>query len=145
MLGSPGLRYYRLAEDLVARGEWGQAQAQLDRALRSSPWDPLYQSLRLFVRWRLGEVPHREAIERLGAVGAGGGRAGAQALHLLGSIYLARASPSAAEDCFWLAHQHHPRRGSSACAIALDLTGWGWDLVDHDDFIETACEGAMAA
>jgi len=63
----------------------------------------------------------------------------------LGAIYLAEASPSAAEDCYWLAHEHHPsRRDSSASATALDLTGWGWDLVDDDDFIETACEGAMA-
>ncbi len=142
MFGSPGLRYYRQAQDLVAQAEWDQAERQLERALRSAPSDPLYQSLRLYVQWRLGQVQHRTAVVRLGAVGASGGRVGAQALHLLGTIYLAESSPSAAEDCYWLAHEHQPTcRDSSASATALDLTGWGWDLVDDDLFPDPACEG----
>ncbi len=139
MLGSAGLQYYRLATDLIQRGDWSGAEAQLDRALRSSPSDPMFSSLRLYVRWRRGEIPARKAVEHLGAVGASGGRAGAQALHLLGRIYLTQASPSAAEDCYWLAHEHQPnRRDSSASATALDLCGRGWDLVDDEDFIEAA-------
>ncbi|GEM_PF-3134286 len=139
MFGAAGIRYYRLALDLTAQGEWAQAQAQLDRALRSAPHNASYRSLLLYVQWRLGQVTHRKAVEHLGAVGAQGGRIGAQALHLLGRIYLADASSAAAEDCYWLAHDHHPSRSdSSASATALDLAGGGWDLVDDEDFIEAA-------
>lgn len=147
MLGAQGLRYYRQAQDLVGQGDWVAALDPLDRALRTSPGDPSFQALRLFVQWRLGQVTYRRAVEILGALGASGGRSGAQALHLLGRIYLSDASPAAAEDCYWLAHEHQPsRRDSSASATALALAGHGWDLVatDDEDFIEATCEGALA-
>jgi tetratricopeptide (TPR) repeat protein len=153
-----GLRYYRHAQDLLAQGKCNEALGLLERAERSSPGQPSVEALRLYALWRLGHVTHHRAVEFLGAAGSRGGRSGAQALHLLGRVYLTNDRSDAAQECYWLAHQCRPNRTeSSASATALAMTGNGWDLLDlndsdfiendfiENDFIEEACEGSRAA
>ena len=131
MVGPAGLRYFRRAKDLVGAGDFTGALAQLDLAIRSAPSDLAFSAWRIYVRFRLGQLSSRQAVELLGGAGARGGTAGAQALHLLGRIYLSEQSSAAAQDC--LAHEHHPNRtDSSLAASALALAVWSWDQPEDD-------------
>ncbi len=133
MVGPAGLRYFRRAKDLVGAGDFTGALAQLDLAIRSAPSDLAFSAWRIYVRFRLGQLSSRQAVELLGGAGARGGTAGAQALHLLGRIYLSEQSSAAAQDCYWLAHEHHPNRtDSSLAASALALAVWSWDQPEDD-------------